>query len=67
VLADPAPFARAGELADSSVNFSLRVWVNTADYWDVFFDLTEQVKEELDRRGISIPYPQIDVHMVGNA
>jgi len=67
VLSDPAPFARVGELADSSVNFAMRVWVNTPDYWDVYFDLTEQVKEELDRRNISIPYPQMDVHITGNS
>ena len=66
VLDDPAPFARVSELADSSVNFAMRVWVNTPDYWDVYFDLTEQVKEELDRRNISIPYPQMDVHLTGN-
>ncbi len=67
VLEDPVPFARVGELADSSVNFALRVWVKTPDYWDVYFDLTEQVKEELDRRGVSIPYPQMDVHLTGSA
>jgi small conductance mechanosensitive channel len=65
VLDDPPPFARVKELGDSSVNFTLRMWVQTGDYWDVFFDMTEQVKDELDRRGISIPYPQLDVHMIG--
>jgi small conductance mechanosensitive channel len=67
VLESPEPFARVKELGDSSVNFAMRVWVNTPDYWDVYFDLTEQVKEELDRRDISIPFPQMDVHLTGNA
>ena len=50
------------ELADSSVNFVVRAWVNTPDYWAVKFDLTEQVKLRFDKEGISIPYPQQDVH-----
>jgi small conductance mechanosensitive channel len=50
------------ELADSSVNFVVRAWVNTPDYWGVKFDLTEQVKLRFDKEGISIPYPQQDVH-----
>jgi small conductance mechanosensitive channel len=50
------------ELADSSVNFVVRAWVNTPDYWAVKFDLTEQVKLQFDKEGISIPYPQQDVH-----
>lgn len=50
------------ELADSSVNFVVRAWVNTPDYWGVKFDLTEQVKLQFDKEGISIPYPQQDVH-----
>ncbi len=52
-----------GELADSSVNFVVRAWVNTPDYWGVKFDLTEQVKLRFDKEGISIPYPQQDVHI----
>jgi small conductance mechanosensitive channel len=51
------------ELADSSVNFVVRAWVNTPDYWDVRFDLIESVKLRLDEEGISIPYPQTDVHL----
>ena len=63
VLGSPAPFVRVIELADSSVNFACRVWVNTPDYWQVYFDITEGVKKELDARGISIPFPQMDVHL----
>ena len=63
VLDDPEPTVAVLELADSSVNFAVRPWVKTADYWPVLFDITEAVKRELDRAGISIPYPQQDVHM----
>lgn len=63
VLKDPAPVIAVSELADSSVNFVCRPWVKTADYWGVFFDVTEKVKLTFDEQGISIPYPQQDVHM----
>ncbi len=62
-LADPAPLVVVSELADSSVNFTVRVWVNAADYWGLYFDLTEQVKLTFDQEGISIPFPQSDVHI----
>ena len=62
VLSDPAPVIAVGELADSSVNFIVRPWVKSGDYWAVFWDLTEKVKLEFDAAGISIPYPQMDVH-----
>lgn len=62
VLADPAPFVGVGELADSSVNFTVRFWVNTLDYWAVHFDTIEKVKLTFDEKGISIPYPQVDMH-----
>ena len=62
ILSDPAPLVAVGELADSSVNFNVRPWVNSADYWGVYFDLTENVKLAFDAAGISIPYPQMDVH-----
>ena len=52
-----------GELADSSVNIVIRVWVNSADYWPVKFDLTRALKEAADVAGLSIPFPQRDVHM----
>jgi len=51
------------ELADSSVNFVVRSWAKTSDYWDVYFELTENIKLALDENGISIPYPQMDIHM----
>lgn len=63
VLSDPAPFIRVGELAASSVDIICRVWVNNADYWDVNFDLIEQVKLAFDEKGIHIPYNQLDVHV----
>jgi small conductance mechanosensitive channel len=63
VLKDPAPTIAVVELADSSVNFVVRPWVNTADYWGVYFGLTEAVKKRFDQEGISIPYPQTDVHV----
>jgi len=63
VLRDPAPTIAVLELGDSSVNFAVRPWVKTGDYWPVFFDLTERVKLEFDAQGISIPFPQRDVHL----
>jgi len=62
VLAEPAPFVGVGELGDSSVNFTFRAWVKSADFWDVHFDMLEKVKLVFDEKGISIPYPQMDVH-----
>jgi len=64
VLKDPAPFVRLGKLNDSSIDFTVRVWSKTSDYWDVYFDLTEQAKVEFDKNGLNIPYPQMDVHLV---
>ncbi len=63
VHGDPEPFVVVGELADSSVNFTCRVWVNAADYWGVYFDTMEKVKVVFDQESISIPYPQTDVHL----
>jgi len=63
VLAEPAPVVALGELADSSVNFLVRPWVNAEDYWSVLWDTTETVKLKFDEAGISIPYPQMDVHL----
>jgi small conductance mechanosensitive channel len=63
ILKDPAPVVALAELADSSVNFVVRPWVKGADYWDVKFDLTEHIKLAFDEKGISIPFPQMDVHM----
>ena len=63
VLEDPAPMIEVVELGDSSVNFVVRPWVNTADYWTVYFDVTRSIKEQFDANGISIPFPQRDVHL----
>lgn len=63
ILKDPSTLIVVSALADSSVNFTVRAWVNSADYWGVFFDTTEAVKKQFDDAGISIPYPQQDVHL----
>lgn len=63
VLRDPEPIVRLHELADSSVNFIVRPWVNKEDYWEVYWDVTRAVKMRFDEEGISIPFPQRDVHM----
>ena len=63
VLAEPEPIVRLHELADSSVNFIVRPWVKKEDYWDVYWDITRAVKMRFDEEGISIPFPQRDVHV----
>ena len=63
ILAEPAPVIAVSELADSSVNFIVRPWVKSGDYWNVLWDLTEKVKLTFDAEGISIPFPQRDVHL----
>jgi small conductance mechanosensitive channel len=63
ILVDPGPTIAVSELADSSVNFAVRVWVNGSDYWPVFFDLNENIKKRFDEEGISIPFPQQDVYV----
>lgn len=63
VLKDPAPFVRLGEQGDSALVFYFRVWVKASDYWTVNFDMLEFTKKIFDKRGISIPYPQMDVHV----
>lgn len=67
ILSDPEPFARVGNLGDSSVDITVRVWAKTEDFWDVNFDLIENVKKEFDKQGISIPFPQRDIHIVKEA
>jgi small conductance mechanosensitive channel len=62
--ADPEPLIVVAELADNSVNFIVRVWTNTGDYWGVKFDLTEAIKNRFDEEGIGIPFPQHDIHIV---
>jgi len=64
IKTDPAAVLVVGDLADSSVNLIVRVWVDAADYWSVKWDLTKQIKETFDKEGISIPYPQQVVHHV---
>jgi small conductance mechanosensitive channel len=63
ILDDPAVTIAVSELADSSVNFVVRPWVKTTDYWGVYFDLTEAIKKRFDEVGISIPFPQQDVYV----
>ena len=63
ILKDPAPLVVVSELADSSVNITVRTWVNTPDYWGVYFDMHESVKKKFDQEGVSIPFPQRDVHI----
>ena len=63
ILDEPACTIAVSELADSSVNFVVRPWVSTADYWGVMFDLTEAIKKRFDQDGISFPFPQQDVHL----
>ena len=66
VLSDPAPQVAVSEMADSSVNFVVRPWVKTEDYWDFFFDFQKAIKQKFDKEGISIPFPQRDVHLFQN-
>jgi len=63
VLSDPAPFIGITEMADSSVNLTFRVWINSDDYWDVFFDMNENVYNAFNKSGVQIPFPQMDVHI----
>ena len=63
VLKDPAPVIAVSELGDSSVNFVVRPWVNSADYWAVLWDTNEKVKYAFDEAGVGIPFPQMDVHL----
>jgi small conductance mechanosensitive channel len=65
VLSDPAPTIRVNELGDSSVNFVVRPWARTSDYWDVYWDLMRTIKERFDAAGVNIPFPQRDLHLSG--
>jgi small conductance mechanosensitive channel len=65
VLSDPAPTIRVNELGDNSVNFIVRPWARTSDYWDVYWDLMRMIKERFDEAGINIPFPQRDLHFSG--
>ena len=66
ILKDPAAFIAVSELADSSVNFTVRAWVNAGDYWGVFFDMNKNVYNTFNAEGINIPFPQMDVHVHNN-
>ena len=66
ILNDPEYFIGLAELADSSVNITVRGWVKTEDYWPVFFDMNERVYVEFDKEGLNIPFPQLDVNLVKN-
>jgi len=63
ILKDPEVFIAVSELAVSSVNFAVRAWVEAGDFWSVFFEMNENVYKTFDKEGISIPYPQMDVHV----
>jgi len=63
VLSDPAPTVAVAELGDSSVNLLVRPWIKTSDYWKIKWELTQKIKEAYDKEGISIPFPQSDVHL----
>jgi len=67
VLDDPEPMIKLHELADSSVNFVVRPWVKSDDYWDVYWDVMREVKMRFDAEGVSIPFPQRDVHLFNEA
>ncbi len=62
-LKTPEPFVRMSEHGDSAIGYTVRVWANSADYWTVYFDVIGKVKQRFDEEGLSIPYPQMDVHV----
>ena len=64
VLKDPEPMVRLHELGENSMQFVVRPWVNTSDYWEVYWDVTREVKRQFDAEGISIPLPRRDVHLI---
>ena len=63
ILKDPEPFIQIGKLNDSSVDITVRVWTNSADYWAVFFGMNEKVYKTFAQEGLNIPFPQVDVHV----
>ena len=66
VLKNPAPAVILKTLSSSSLDFAIRAWTRNEDYWDVYYSLIQTIKEELDKAGIRIPYPQMDVHIMSN-
>ena len=67
VLSEPAPNIRMNAMGDSSITWIVRPWVQASDYWDVYWEMTEEIKRRFDREGISIPFPQRDVHLYHHA
>ena len=63
ILKDPEPFIVVAELADSSVNFTVRLWVEAGDYWPLKFDMNERIYNKFNEVGLNIPFPQMDVHV----
>ena len=63
ILAEPKPTIGLMEMADSSLNFAFRPWVKVEDYWDLYFELQERIKIRFDEEGVTIPFPQRDVHL----
>lgn len=66
ILRDPAHLIVLGELADSSINITLRVWVKSPDYWDVYFSMNENIYDTFNREGINFPFPQLTIHNADN-
>lgn len=64
VLPDPAPFARVSAYGASAIEYTVRVWCNTDDYWDVYFDLTKGIKTAFDQAGVEMTYPHMNVHIM---
>ena len=67
MLDDPEPTIKLHELGESSVNFAVRPWTRTEHYWDVYWDITREVKLRFDAEGISIPFPQQDIHVIASS
>ena len=67
ILTEPKVFIAVSELADSSVNFTVRAWVDSADYWEVFFAMNEKIYKTFSKEGLNIPYPQMDIHVMNKA
>ena len=63
ILKDPEPFVAVSQLADSAVEYDVKVWCNSSDYWGIYHDMQEKVKLTFDHEGISIPYPQREIHV----
>ena len=62
---DRSPFVGLGEMADSSINFTVRAWTHSSNYWSLFFDMNKRFYTELPKAGFEFPFPQMDVHLTG--